>query len=245
MLERPIWTYSLLSNQAVITSMTADLGSRSLENASSEAQAISSTKRGKFYVFEGIDGSGKTTVSRKLFERISQESHREVLLTVEPTECWLGDSVRRSYDEDVSPFTEALLFMADRATHTERIREWISEGIIVLCDRYNPSTLAYQGAVLRRTMGDAALDWLKMVSKHVVIEPDIVFLFSISPEKVMERLDERDETTKFEKLEYLKEVDSIYRMLAEQDRRFFVVDATEPVEEVLDDVVRAIKADLL
>jgi len=225
--------------------MTADLGLRSLDNASSDTEAIPGTRKGKFYVFEGIDGSGKTTVSRKLFERISQESRREVLLTVEPTDCWLGDSVRRSYDEDVSPFTEALLFLADRATHTERIKNWMSEGIIVLCDRYNPSTLAYQGAVLRRTMGDAALEWLNMVSKHVVIEPDIVFLFSISPEKVMQRLDERDETTKFEKLEYLKEVDSIYRMLAEQDRKFFVVDATEPVDEVVNEVVRAIKADLM
>jgi dTMP kinase len=225
--------------------MTADLGPTSHGTVRSKVEAIPSAAKGKFYVFEGIDGSGKTTVSRKLFERISQESHREVLLTVEPTDCWLGDSVRRSYDEDVSPFTEALLFLADRATHTERIKEWISRGIIVLCDRYNPSTLAYQGAVLRKTMGDYALEWLKSVSKHIIIEPDIIFLFSISPEKVIKRLDGRDDTTKFEKLGYLKEVDAIYRRLAEDDPKFFVLDANAPVEDVTAEVVRAIKADLL
>jgi dTMP kinase len=228
-----------------MTSMTAELGSRSQENASSDVRSVSDVRRGKFYVFEGIDGSGKTTVSRKLFERISQESHREVLLTVEPTDCWLGDTVRRSYDEDISPFTEALLFLADRATHTERIKEWLSEGIIVLCDRYNASTMAYQGSILRRKMGDEALEWLRTVSKHVVIESDITFLFSLSPGKALERLDERDETTKFEKLGYLKEVDAIYNRLAEEDSRYFVIDASTPLDEVVNEVARAIRADLM
>jgi dTMP kinase len=224
--------------------MTVELGTVVKDRPSSSVKSIASKRAGKFYVFEGIDGSGKTTVSRRLFEKISQESHREVLLTSEPTECWLGDSVRRSYDEDVSPFTEALLFMADRATHTERIIEWLLKGIVVLCDRYNASTLAYQGAILRRSMGDAAIDWLKDVSKHITIEPDITFLFSISPEKALERLNERDEISKFERLGYLKEVDSIYRMIADEDPSCFVVDATAPLEDVVAEVQRAMKADL-
>lgn len=224
--------------------MTVELGTVVKDRPSSSVKSLASKRAGKFYVFEGIDGSGKTTVSRRLFEKISQESHREVLLTSEPTECWLGDSVRRSYDEDVSPFTEALLFMADRATHTERIIEWLSKGIVVLCDRYNASTLAYQGAILRRSMGDAAIDWLKDVSKHITIEPDITFLFSISPEKALERLNERDEISKFERLGYLKEVDSIYRMIADEDPSCFVVDASAPLEDVVAEVQRALKADL-
>ena len=224
--------------------MTVELGPVVKDRPSSSVKSTASRRAGKFYVFEGIDGSGKTTVSRKLFEKISQESHREVLLTSEPTECWIGDSVRRSYDEDVSPFTEALLFMADRATHTERIIEWLSKGIVVLCDRYNASTLAYQGAVLRRNMGDAAIEWLKDVSKHIIIEPDITFLFSISPENALERLNDRDERSKFERLGYLKEVDSIYRMIADEDPSCFVIDASAPLEDVVAEVHRAMKADL-
>lgn len=224
--------------------MTVELGPVVKDRPSSNVKSIASKRAGKFYVFEGIDGSGKTTVSRKLFEKISEESHREVLLTSEPTECWLGDSVRRSYDEEVSPFTEALLFMADRATHTERIIDWLSKGIVVLCDRYNASTLAYQGAILRRNMGEAAIDWLRDVSKYIIIEPDITFLFSISPEKALERLNDRDERSKFERLGYLKEVDSIYRMIAEDDPSCFVVDASAPLEDVVAEVHRAMKVNL-
>jgi len=236
---------SFLTIQDIIRNMTTDLGITSLEDNSSDVRAMPSISKGKFYVFEGIDGSGKTTVSRRLLEMISQDSHREVLLTVEPTDSWLGDSVRRSYNEDVSTFTEALLFIADRATHTERIKDWLSKGIVVLCDRYNPSTLAYQGTILRRTIGDAAIGWLKIVSKHVIIEPDITFLFSITPEVALERLDGRDKTTKFEKLSYLEEVDSIYRMLAGEDPRIFVVDASDPLNDVINEVMRVIRADLM
>jgi dTMP kinase len=224
--------------------MTTELGPVPGEETSSDAKAISTRRTGKFYVFEGIDGSGKTTVSRKLFEKISQDSHREVMLTSEPTDCWLGDAVRRSYDEDISPFTEALLFIADRANHTERIEDWLSKGIIVLCDRYNASTLAYQGAILQKRMGDSAIEWLKSVSSRVIIEPDITFLFSVSPETALLRLDGRNEISKFERLGYLMEVDAIYRKVADEDPTFFVVDASGPLEDVVEEVLRAIKADL-
>lgn len=228
----------------MLSIMTTELGPVLGEETSSDIKAISTRRTGKFYVFEGIDGSGKTTVSRMLFEKIPQESHREVLLTAEPTDCWLGDAVRRSYDEDIGPFTEALLFMADRADHTERIKDWLSKGIIILCDRYNASTLAYQGAILKKRIGDSAIDWLKSVSNRVIIEPDITFLFSVAPENALLRLDARDEISKFERLGYLKEVDAIYRKIADEDPTFFVVDASAPLEDVVEEVLRAIKADL-
>jgi dTMP kinase len=229
---------------AMLSIMTTELGPVPGEETTSDVKAISTRGAGKFYVFEGIDGSGKTTVSRRLFEKISQESHREVLLTTEPTDSWLGDAVRRSYDEDVNPLTEALLFVADRANHTERITDWLSKGIIVLCDRYNASTLAYQGAALQKRMGNSAIEWLKSVSSRVIIEPDITFLFSVSPEKAILRLNRRDEISKFERVEYLMEVDAIYRKVADEDPTFFVVDASAPLEDVIDEVLRAIKADL-
>ena len=211
---------------------------------SAQADAAEDYPDGRFYAIEGLDGSGKTTVSRKLFQKLSEESRREVVLTAEPTDCWLGDQVRRGADEDISPYTEALLFVADRATHTEKIRKWLSQGIIVLCDRYNPSTLAYQGALLRREMGDEALEWLKVVSEHVIIRPDIIFLLDLSPEKAMERLSSRDTRSKFETLSYLKEVHDIYHRIAEEDSNYFLVDAARPVDEVVEEILRAIKNNL-
>jgi len=223
--------------------MTVDLGSVPREEISSSVGTIS-RPRGRFYVFEGIDGSGKTAVSRMLFERLPHESQREVILTAEPTDCWLGDQVRRSFSEDVSTFTEALLFLADRAAHTESIRRWLDHGIIVLCDRYNASTLAYQGSILRHQAGEEAMEWLKQVSRFVITQPDITFLFSVDPEVALRRLDGRDERTKFERLGFLRQVDGVYRELVTEEPEMLVIDASKPIEEVAEEVLNAIKADL-
>jgi len=223
--------------------MTVDLSSVPRQEISSRVAAIA-RPRGRFYVFEGIDGSGKTTVSRMLFERIPHDSRAGVILTAEPTTNWLGDQVRRCFKEDVSTVTETLLFMADRAAHTERIRRWLSDGIIVLCDRYNASTLAYQGSILRKEVGEEALEWLKQVSQFLIIQPDITFLFSIDPESALKRLDGRDEKTKFERLSFLTQVDQVYCELVEEDPGIMVIDASKPLKEVMEEVLNAIKADL-
>ena len=51
-----------------------------------------------------------------------------MVLTSEPTRTWLGDAVRKSYDDDVGPLAETFLFLADRARHTEEIRTWLKDG---------------------------------------------------------------------------------------------------------------------
>ncbi|MEK6810696.1 MAG: dTMP kinase, partial [Candidatus Thermoplasmatota archaeon] len=62
--------------------------------------------RGRFITFEGIDGSGKTTIARRVVEALRQSGYR-VVLTTEPTDSWLGRAVKKSYDDDVGPFLEA------------------------------------------------------------------------------------------------------------------------------------------
>ena len=221
--------------------MTTEIGLTARERISSDIQSEAAPPRGRFYVFEGIDGAGKSTVAIKVFEALTAGTDREVVLTSEPSDSWLGDCVRRSHGEDVSPISEALLFVADRASHTERIRKWLEGGMIVLSDRYYASTLAYQGALLKPLIGDKAVEWLKSVNEPVIIHPDLTFLLTIPPETGMKRLSERNERTKFEKLEFLREVDKIYRRLAEEDETFVVIDASRPIEEVTGTVVEAIK----
>ena len=220
--------------------MTADIGLTGRDRISSDIQSDVAPSKGRFYAFEGIDGAGKSTVAKRVFDTLSKTSSRQVILTSEPSDSWLGDCVRRSHEEDVSAFTEALLFVADRANHTERIRRWIESGMIVLSDRYYASTLAYQGAMLKLILGENAVKWLWAVNEPVIIRPDLTFLLTISPETGMKRITGRNERTKFERLEFLREVDKIYRRLAEEDGTIVVVDASGQIDEVVETVLEAI-----
>lgn len=207
-------------------------------------QSIDIKRTGRFFVFEGIDGSGKTVVSQGIYKRLQSEMSINVVLTTEPTASWLGDAVRRALAEDHGPFVEAFLFAADRYVHTIDIRSWLEKGMVVLCDRYYASTLAYQGASLSRMLGNDAVGWLINLNLPFIIKPDLTFLLKIPPEVGLERLRLRSKLSKFERLEFLKEVDRIYQMLADKDESFIIIDATAPLEAVIDKIMQLIRKNL-
>jgi len=195
-----------------------------------------------FYTFEGIDGSGKSSVMKKA-ARLLKERGVAVEVTREPTGTWLGKAVVRSYGEPVSRFTEALLFMADRATHCDRIRAWIDDGKIVLSDRFTLSTVAYQGDSLAKAFGgpEKAMDYLLSAHAPFALEPERVFLFDIDPRVGLERVTRRGRLTKFEKLEYLSRVRRNYLKLAEGAKNVTVIDASRPMDVVLAEVMKTFK----
>lgn len=216
--------------------MNSSLGTEAGEAVLSEAaNAI-----GRFYVFEGIDGGGKSTVARMLSDKLATTFGRETVLTAEPSDSWLGDCVRRANKENVNDFAEALLFMADRAQHTQEMVRAVDRGKIVICDRYYISTLAYQGVTLERLVPDAVL-WLRAVNAPIIRMPDITFYFMIEPEKAMKRLADRDEKSKFEKLGFLKKVASIYEEMSISDPSAYIIDASKPLEEVFSEVLKAVQ----
>ena len=185
--------------------------------------------KGSFIVFEGIDGSGKSSCADAVANMLAKE--RNVILTAEPTSEGIGAFIRSS--EDLTPEAEALLFVADRAQHTHMIKGWVNDGKIVICDRYYASTLAYQSSSMNGRSVDMA--WLKVMNDEVIIEPDITFLFDIDPKAGMERVESRGSKSKFEALEYLKEVRSNYLKIA-KERNFIIIDASMTKEKVFDAV---------
>ena len=216
--------------------MNSSLGSEAGVTHLSAAAKVA----GRFYVFEGIDGSGKSTVARMLNDKLTSTFARDTVLTAEPSGSWIGDCVRRANKEDIGDFAEALLFMADRAQHTLEISRAVDEGRIVICDRYYVSTLAYQGVTLERLVPDPVL-WLRAVNAPIIRRPDITFYFMIEPERAMKRMKDRDEKSKFEKIGFLKKVSSIYEELSLSDPSAHVIDASRPLDEVFAEVLRAVQ----
>ena len=108
------------------------------------------TENSKFFVFEGIDGCGKTTQIGKLSERIrASNKYQDILLTREPT--WRDKLIRKALEEDSDPYSSAVAmshqFIGDRAIHwTEQIKHSLEQEVFVICDRFSLSTCAYQSA---------------------------------------------------------------------------------------------------
>lgn len=205
---------------------------------SSVLRVLRRTVRAGLVTFEGIDGSGKSTVSRRVADRL-RERGTQVFLTGEPTHGWLGDAVRRSYKDDVGPVAEAFLFLADRAVHQEEIRSHIAAGEVVVSDRYADSTYAYQGARLAGTL-DRPMEFLQRVSKPWLRVPDLTLLLRVSADAGLARIANRVVKVRFEDLSFLKKVAANYDRLATSSR-FVTLDATRAVDAVVDDALTAIE----
>ena len=187
-----------------------------------------------FVVIEGIDGCGKSSVARLVAERIG----RRAVLTREPTESWIGKAVRKGDRDQISPFTDALLFMADRVLHTE----WISGLLrkkLVISDRYYHSTVAYQAANLQKEFNGDAFNWLEANLK-ISLHPDLTVLLVIPPQVALKRVGKRGRLSRFEKLGFLTKVHNNYLKLAKLDRSIVKVDANQDLDTVVDEVLELI-----
>jgi len=191
--------------------------------------------KGLFIVFEGIDGSGKSTCIQDLAAELS--AHHEVVVTAEPSDGAIGKMLRDE-KENFPPMAESLLFVADRAHHTVQIKEWMNAGKIVLCDRYYASTLAYQSSSLDGHAGN--VQWLWEINRPVILEPHLTFLLDVQPESGLERTSCRKQVSKFEKKDFLSRVRSTYLDIA-KERGFEIIDACRPATEVRQEVRESIR----
>ncbi len=186
-----------------------------------------------FIAFEGLDGSGSSTQSRLLAEKLEANGHA-VFLTKEPTsDSPIGKLIREvlQHKWKCSPEGLQLLFSADRAEHLKsKIEPAIENGQIVITDRYFFSTIAY-GAL---AVDD--LDWLKGLSKHFRI-PDITFLLKLDPKICIKRIQGRGSNFElFEQHEKLEEIWKTYEKTANEYPNFHIIDARKSIEEVSEEV---------
>jgi len=184
--------------------------------------------KSSFIVFEGGEGSGKTTQAKALANRLRRLGF-PVVLTTEPGGTLLGNKLRRwvKWGRGVTVQTELFLFLASRSQLVTRvIRPALEKGSIVICDRYDASTLAYQG--YGRGMD---LDFLKTVNSFVTdgLSPDLIVLLDLSAEQGLER--KKMKLDVFEREEYFfhqRVREGYLKMAAAEPERWMVVDATLP-----------------
>lgn len=167
-------------------------------------------KRGKFIVFEGIDGSGKSTQARLLKERLEREGYA-VHLTLEPTEGEAGSLLRRCLTGETDLPEEAIagLFMTDRLDHIKNpvtgILAHLEKGETVISDRYYFSSFAYNSMY-------APMEWVIAINSlaRSLLKPDLTVFLDLAPALFEERTRARSQTERYEKTELLTRVRENY-----------------------------------
>jgi dTMP kinase len=197
--------------------------------------------RGKFVVLEGIDGSGTTTHVARLAERLRGDKEL-VRTTREPSDGPIGTLVRQVLTGRIvvpggrAPnwATMALLFAADRSDHVEaEIDPWLASGGVILSDRYDASSLAYQ-SVSSGKGGSDAVEWIRALNRFAR-RPDLTIVLDVASEEAARRRDVRGEPAQiYEQNEVQRALAVFYRDLAKhlpQDK-IVLVDAGGTIDDV-------------
>ncbi len=198
--------------------------------------------RGHLFVLEGIDGAGKTSAANLLRDRLVRDGLDVVLLREPTTESPWGQEIRRrSPSGELTPMEELDLFLRDREWNVRhRVLPALESGRVVIMDRYFFASGAYQST-------STGIHWSEILRRNReeigAPEPDIVFLLDVPVEVALSRLHGRheDRNLQFELRDRLEAVRAAYlEMAAEDSAKFVVVDATRPLEEVVDTIARHI-----
>jgi len=200
---------------------------------------------GALIALEGIDGSGKSTIAKRLVEKL-RESGTSVILSREPGGTAIGEQIREILLQQESlsmlPTTEMLLFAAARAQHVgELVRPALAEGLTVVADRFVDSSLAYQwgGRGLEKRAVDLAIE---LATDG--LEPDLRILLDLPVESALRRrMADWNETNRMDRESIMfhgRVRDAYHSLVAADPARWSVVDADRAVDDVSAAVWRAV-----
>jgi len=197
-------------------------------------------KKPLFVTFEGIEGSGKSYQSKKLYKSIKKR-RIPVILTREPGGTRGAEKIRKIILEDYfylhskirfNKYTDTLLYLAARSEHIEnKIKPAISKKKIIICDRFIDSTLAYQ--VYGKGVSKALVD---SVHKYILgsIRPDLTFILKVNISKALERLKKRKKKNRYDKFSkyfYIKAQKAFIKIAKKNKTRYFVLDNSKDSKE--------------
>lgn len=198
-------------------------------------------RAGRFIVLEGIDGAGTTTQTARLVERFRHEG-KASKGTREPSDGPVGTLVRQVLTGRMvipggrSPgwTTMALLFAADRMDHVEsEIEPFLASGGIIVSDRYDASSLAYQ-SVTSGKGGEQAVQWIRELNKHA-LRPDLTIVVDLPADLAAARREVRGEAAQlYEQNEVQRALADFYHTLDKHmpDDKIAIIDGKGTIDEV-------------
>ena len=201
-------------------------------------------KEGILITFEGIDGSGKSTQIRRLKNFFKKNNIKNVIFTREPGGSALGKKVKNllinNNNNTISKESQILLLIAARYEHYEKlILPLLKKNKIVISDRYQDSTFAYQ-CENNKDLQDLLINFNHLLFKG--FKPDLTFLLDINPNVSLKRISKRKTNNAFDKkaLSFYKKVRSSYLKLAYKNSRIKVINAEDNQSEIFNKIINTI-----
>ena len=193
-------------------------------------------KKSLFVTFEGIEGSGKSYQSKRLYSKLKEHKISSIL-TREPGGTNAAERIRKlilddyfhsNTKEQFNKYTDTLLYLAARSEHLEnKIKPSILKNNVVICDRFTDSTMAYQvfGKGVNKNLVDS-------IHKFILgsIKPDLTFVLKVDISKALQRLKKRKKKNRYDKFSknfYIKVQDSFIKIAKKNKKRYFIVDNSD------------------
>lgn len=199
--------------------------------------------KNRFISFEGIEGCGKSTQARILYEYFLARQMK-CLLTREPGGSFAGEKIREillsEQIEKLTPQTELLLNFAARVEHVDKtIKPALSAGKMVICDRFFDSSYAYQGKAMN--LGYDMVDQLRKITLEDFM-PDITFFIDIKVDEALARIIDRQDNNRYEKLtkDFHQKVYDGFLELAKNNSRIIMIDGSKNPQEVFQQIIKFI-----
>lgn len=200
--------------------------------------------KGKFIVFEGSDGSGKSTVLSKIKDYL-EKNNISYIITREPGGTKIGEQIRdiliNNENTEMDDRTEALLFAASRAQSVEeKLKKELESKQLVISDRHVLSSLAYQGYA--RGLGVEEVRSINAFATNK-LKPDYTFFLDVDPITVLERKKSQAEADRLEEEgnNFHEKVYIGYKKLIKNEKNLIVIDASKPIEEVVQQIIKKLK----
>jgi dTMP kinase len=193
-------------------------------------------KRGFLIVFDGIDGTGKTTQAKRLLETLEKKGFNAVYFR-EPSDSQWGREIKQkaALAGSISAEEELELFQKDRKENVAKnLKPALEQNKIVVLDRYYYSTIAYQGA-----RGIDPL-MIRKMNEEFAVKPDLVFILDITPREGLRRIEKnrKEKDLLFEQEDYLEKVREIFRSF--KDRNIFHIDAFRSEENIYREIEKTV-----
>jgi dTMP kinase len=195
-----------------------------------------------FISFEGIEGSGKSTQAKILYDFLKQKEY-PVILTREPGGTAIGNNIREilidKKNNQINPLTELMLNFASRIEHLQQvILPALKNKQIVITDRFYDSTLAYQGFAM-----GVEIETIEKVHQLMInsIQPDITFLCDMEVEVAFQRIKSRSDNNRYEELsfDFHNKVRNGFLKIAQDNAgRIKIINANNDVSKVAEQIVK-------